>query len=113
VVTSGELEVWGSDPPRVINRLGKGEVLGEMSLLLGGARTATVTAARASTLLSLRKEDFDRTFLSNAKVLEFLTRSLSKRLAAAGRRLPRRRAALRYALGAPVGAGPRCEASPG
>jgi len=22
VVTSGELEVWGSDPPRVINRLG-------------------------------------------------------------------------------------------
>lgn len=86
VVTSGELEVWGSDPPRVINRLGKGEVLGEMSLLLGGARTATVTAARASTLLSLRKEDFDRTFLSNAKVLEFLTRSLSKRLAAAGRR---------------------------
>lgn len=86
VVMSGELEVWGSDPPRVINRLGKGEVLGEMSLLLGGARTATVTAARASTLLSLRKEDFDRTFLANAKVLEFLTRSLSKRLAAVGRR---------------------------
>ncbi len=85
VIVTGELDVWGDNPPRVINRLGTGEAFGEISLLLGGARTATVTAARASTLLSLRKEDFDRNFLSNAKVLEFLTRLLSKRLAAAGR----------------------------
>src|SRR5262245_26001994 len=42
VCVSGELEVWGGAPRRIINRLGPGEVLGEMSLLLGGRRAATV-----------------------------------------------------------------------
>ena len=47
VVLSGELDVLGGDG-RVINRLGPGEVLGEMSLLHGGTRAATVTVARSA-----------------------------------------------------------------
>jgi len=43
VVVSGELEVWaGKDNPRLLDRLGAGEVLGEMALLSGGRRSATV-----------------------------------------------------------------------
>ena len=67
VIAAGELEVWGGG--QVVRRLGPGEFLGEVSLLLGGARTATVTAARSSTLLVLGKEAFDRTLLAHPKVL--------------------------------------------
>lgn len=92
VVLSGELEVSLGDPPRVINRLGAGDCFGELSLLLGGPRTATVTAARGATLLELHKDEFDRSFLDNAKVLEYLARLVSRRLADARRaRLPARR----------------------
>jgi len=86
VIAAGELEVWGGE--RVVRRLGPGEFLGEVSLLLGGARTATVTASRSSTLLVLGKEAFDRTLLAHPKVLEYLSRILSRRLATAARRRP-------------------------
>jgi len=86
VIAAGELEVWGGG--RVVRRLGPGEFLGEVSLLLGGARTATVTAARSSTLLVLGKEAFDRTLLAHPKVLEYLSRILSRRLATAARTRP-------------------------
>ena len=86
VIAAGELEVWGAG--QVVRRLGAGEFLGEVSLLLGGARTATVTAARSSTLLVLGKEAFDRTLLAHPKVLEYLSRILSRRLATAARTRP-------------------------
>src|SRR5215470_16994430 len=59
VCASGELEVLGGAPRRVINRLGPGEVLGEMSLLLGGKRAATVTVARNARLLAFNRSAFD------------------------------------------------------
>lgn len=103
VIAAGELEVWGGgEPPRVVRRLGPGEFLGEVSLLLGGARTATVTAARSSTLLVLGKEAFDRTLLADARVLEYLSRILSRRLATAARkRPPARRSTHVVVAGAP------------
>ena len=86
VILSGELEVWGGlGRLRVIGRLGPGECLGEMSLLMGGRRTATVTAARAARLVGLDKAAFDRFFRNNPKVLEYLSRVLCKRLAATSR----------------------------
>jgi NTE family protein len=82
VVVSGELEVWGGPTrERVVARLGSGEVLGEMALLLGGKRTATVTAARATRLLALDRALFDRMVLPNARVLEYFSRMLCRRLA--------------------------------
>ncbi len=85
VCASGELEVWGGAPRRVINVLGTGEVLGEMSLLLGGKRAATVTAARSTHLLAFNRGTFDRYFLQNAKVLQHLSKVLTQRLATMAR----------------------------
>src|SRR5712691_4148753 len=86
VTLSGELEVWGGGSPRrVINRLGPAEVLGEMSLLLGGKRAATVTAARSARLLALNRAAFERYFLHNAKVLEYFSKVLTRRLATMAR----------------------------
>jgi NTE family protein len=86
VVLSGELAVWGGgERRRVINRLGPGEVLGEMSLIAGGRRTATVTVARSARLLVLDRAAFDRVLLPNPKVLEYFARLLSRRLATTSR----------------------------
>src|SRR5207245_746746 len=81
VCVSGELEVWGGAPRRIVNRLGPGEFFGEMSLLLGGQRAATVAASRNARLLAVDKAVFEQFFLHNAKVLEAFSRVLSKRLA--------------------------------
>jgi NTE family protein len=91
VCVSGELEVVAGRPPRVVNRLGPGASFGEISLLLGGKRAATVKATRTTRLLALNKAAFDRYFLHNAKVLAHLSRELSRQLAttAAGVAVPR------------------------
>jgi NTE family protein len=81
VCLSGELEVWGGSPQRVINRLRPGDWFGEGALLLGGPRTATVTAARGARLLVLDRGVFERVFLRNPKILEHISRVLSRRLA--------------------------------
>jgi NTE family protein len=82
VVISGELDVWGGpEGDRVINRLGPGEVLGEMALLTGSKRAATVTVARSARLLAFNKAVFDRHLLPNPRVLEAFSRLLCRRLA--------------------------------
>ena len=56
VVLDGELEVWdASVPPRQTGTLKKGDFFGEMALLQGGMRTATVKAARRAPLLAVDK----------------------------------------------------------
>jgi NTE family protein len=92
VVVSGELEVWsGGDDPQLLNRLGPGEVLGEMALLSEGTRTATVKAARLVELLELDRASFNRFFAGNAKVLSYFSTLLTRRLATAHRGEVRRR----------------------
>jgi len=80
LILSGELEVWSGAPARMVGRLGPGEFVGEMTLLLGGVRTATVEVARRATLLALDKPSFDRFFGNNPKALEYLSRVLCRRL---------------------------------
>src|SRR3989442_13598061 len=84
VVLSGELDVLGGDG-RVINRLGPGEVLGEMSLLHGGTRAATVTVARSARLLALDRSAFERFLLPNPRGLEDFSRPLPQRPATLAR----------------------------
>src|SRR5262245_34174761 len=82
VVLEGELEVWdGSDPPKRTGTLSRGDYFGEMALLQGGKRTATVTVAQRATLLSVHKAAFEDLFLKNPKAIEYFARVLSKRLA--------------------------------
>jgi NTE family protein len=91
VVASGEIEVWAGDPPQLLNRLGPGEVLGEMALLSEGRRTATVKAARVAELLELDRDSFNRFLATNPKVLQYFSTLLTRRLAAAHRGEVRRR----------------------
>jgi NTE family protein len=82
VVLDGELEVWdASDPPRQTGSLKRGDYFGEMALLQGGKRTATVTVGRRAQLLAIDKPAFDQLFLKNPKAIEHFARVLSKRLA--------------------------------
>jgi NTE family protein len=85
VLASGELEVWSGEDGRLLNRIEPGEFVGELSLLLGHPRSATVTVARAARLIAIDKPAFDRFFLANPKVLEHLSRFLAGRLAAIAR----------------------------
>ena len=86
VIAAGELEIWsGGDDPELINRLGPGEVLGEMALLSEGTRSATVKAARLVEILELDRDSFNRFFASNPKVLSYFSTLLTRRLAAAHR----------------------------
>ena len=81
VIASGEFEVWsGRQPAEMVSRLGPGEIVGEMTFLLGGPRTATLIASRPATLLSLGKDVFDRFVGTNPTALEHLSRMLCKRL---------------------------------
>jgi NTE family protein len=82
VVLDGELEVWdASTPPKQTGTLRRGDFFGEMALLQGGKRTATVTVARRAQLLTLDKGGFEELFLKNPKAIEYFARVLSKRLA--------------------------------
>jgi MFS family permease len=62
VIVDGSVEVTqgpaGAGTPNVLRTMGEGEVFGEIGLLTGVPRTATVTASTPGTLLALDKADF-------------------------------------------------------
>ncbi|MFA6318867.1 MAG: cyclic nucleotide-binding domain-containing protein [Elusimicrobiota bacterium] len=53
------VKTWLPFFPRKIARLGPGDCFGEMALLLGSPRTATVRADAPSKLFALTRSDFD------------------------------------------------------
>lgn len=82
VVLDGELDVLvGEGSQQLIAVLKRGDFFGEMALLQGGKRTATVAASRRARLMSLDRTAFNTLFLKNPKALEYFTRILCKRLA--------------------------------
>jgi NTE family protein len=82
VVVSGELEVWGgANADRLVNTLGPRDFFGEMVLLQGGRRTATIKASRRARLLALARNEFESLFMKNPKAIEYFARVLCKRLA--------------------------------
>jgi len=58
IVADGEVDILGADG-EPIARLKPGEAFGEMALLHGGERTATVRATADTKLLAIDKADFD------------------------------------------------------
>jgi NTE family protein len=104
VVLDGELDVWdASQPPRQTGTLRPGDYFGEMALLQGGKRTATVSVARRARLLAVDKPAFDRLFLKNPKAIEYFARVLSKRLAGVTRAEHIRRATTTIAVASRIG----------
>src|SRR6266498_2986975 len=80
VVVEGFARVMLHD--RDVARLRRGDVIGEMSLVSGEPRSATVVAAVPTTALELSREDVASLIARRPQILENLTRILSGRLAA-------------------------------
>jgi CRP-like cAMP-binding protein len=85
VVGAGDAEV--TIDGRVVGRAGPGDCVGEMSLLDGGLRTATVTAVTPMTVYNLSAAEFRSLLDSNAVARKIMT-TLARRLRDAEGREP-------------------------
>lgn len=79
VVVTGQLEVWGSEGRALIGRVGPGECVGELGVLLGEGRTAAVKCGRATEALALDKGDFAELIVTNPAALSVLLATVSTR----------------------------------
>lgn len=90
LVRSGRLRVVvdGDEGPRVLRELGSGAALGELALLTGEARSATVYAVRDSELLELDGDVFTALLQRDAGFAIAVARALAFQLQASGGLLP-------------------------
>lgn len=81
VIKSGRLEVEIAEgaESRSVRFMGEGDFFGEIALVKGGPRTATVTAREPSELLSLRKEAFSEVLKASDSFEEELRRVVFER----------------------------------
>src|SRR5690606_28952389 len=68
----------GGASRRLLNRLGPGDHVGEMSLLVGGKRSASVTADVEAEVLELKRTDFERLITKVPGFAANLSRSLGE-----------------------------------
>lgn len=78
VVRRGRLEILVG--PRVVREVGPGEVLGELALLTGESRSATVRARRDSTVLELPRDAVEGVLASDASASRHLLGQVAERL---------------------------------
>jgi CRP-like cAMP-binding protein len=80
IVARGKMEVLADTSPGkhasegAIAFLGEGQAFGEMALLSGGPRTATIRAAEDAELLKIDKNDFDRMLTSDRQMADAVKR---------------------------------------
>ena len=92
VVVSGTLAARldaGLESERTLSTFAPGDFFGEMALLTGAPRSATVQATSASVVLSLGKSAFDDLVRSTPEIALQLSRVLSSRLSATNDQLSR------------------------
>jgi predicted acylesterase/phospholipase RssA/CRP-like cAMP-binding protein len=84
IVISGRLEVVGDadgQSPRLLVTLGPGESVGEMALIDGENRSATVSATRDTQLAKLSQNDFGRLVAEHPKpILSAFLKQMSRRV---------------------------------
>ena len=80
VVRSGRLDVVAEDEDRVLRRVGRGELVGELALLTGSPRSASVRAHRDCELLSVGREDFEDLLRRDGEFAMGLMRALGGQL---------------------------------
>ena len=89
VIKSGCAEVRKKDPVTGIDflvaELGEGAAMGEMSLLTGKPRSATVTTVQPTTVFTLTRADFRNLLTQHPEISLGLARILAERLEAATR----------------------------
>ena len=80
VVRAGRMHVVDGATGALIREIGRGDAVGELALLTGSPRAASVRAARATDLLAVYRRDFDE-LLHTAPALPLaLTRTLAEQL---------------------------------
>ena len=84
VVQSGRLRVLveGDDGPRIARELGPGEAVGELALLTGSSRSASVQAVRDTELLAIDADLFDALLIDDLAFSRLLVRELAGQLQA-------------------------------
>jgi CRP-like cAMP-binding protein len=80
VIVEGTAEVVSGAARKVIGRLGPGDVVGELSLIDGGARSASVVATSPVVVLEIARDDFQSLVRRSPKFVKALLRSLSLRV---------------------------------
>jgi CRP-like cAMP-binding protein len=84
VIVSGRVEVTavaaGRDRGAVLAVLGPGDYFGEMSLMTGAPRVATVTAVEETRLIEVGKESFAVILAAEPALVEELGRALQRRM---------------------------------
>ncbi|MEI8298540.1 MAG: patatin-like phospholipase family protein [Pseudomonadota bacterium] len=80
LIVGGCLGAYTGDPPQLLARIPAGETVGEMGLLSGHPRSATVRAIRDSDLARLPRETFDRIVVQNPQALLRISQMLVGRL---------------------------------
>jgi hypothetical protein len=90
VILSGRVEAVAREaagPPVRLGELAAGDYFGEISLLTGQPRVATVTALEETRLIEVGQEVFREVLAGRPELVEELGRVLEERLAARGRAL--------------------------
>lgn len=83
ILINGRLRVSTTDESGndvLLSSLGAGAIVGEMAILTGDPRTATVKAARDSELVKLSRDGFNRLVEAHPRVLLHMVRVLARRL---------------------------------
>ena len=81
LVLSGRLRVMRSRaglPPLIFGDAVRGQVVGELAVITGSSRAATVEAARQSVLLEISKADFDQIITSHPEIMRPLLRQVAE-----------------------------------
>src|SRR4051812_1747290 len=90
-ITSGQIEVRKKDNVTgiefLLTAMGPGQNFGEMSLLTGKPRTASVTATQPTTVAVLEQKDFQDLLMSYPKIGIALTTILAERVEAASQQV--------------------------
>ena len=87
VLLAGRCEVIAADEEHILT-LGRGAVLGELGLVTGEPRAASIRARRDSELLKLAHADFERLVRTEPSFAVGLTRELGRQLQASRPRTP-------------------------
>ncbi len=90
-VLSGRLRVSAersAEGEQVIGEVARGETVGELAVLTGDARSATVRAIRDTELVKLSKDAFDRLLVQHSQPMMHLAQGIASRLSKRGRTLP-------------------------
>ncbi|WP_026376866.1 cyclic nucleotide-binding domain-containing protein [Aestuariibacter salexigens] len=93
LLLSGRLEVTIGSSATEVGQITRGELFGEMGLLTGEPRSATLTAARHCHLARLPAASFQRLFKAFPELGQFMINTLIRRLQAQNERLSRNSAA--------------------